>query len=632
MPPPMDYRALGFKAGLEIHQQLDSHKLFCADRSELSEAVVEEFVRRLRPTQSELGEVDAAAIEEAKRDLAFVYQATSNTCLVEADEEPPHPCNEDALDTVLTFALMMNATIFDEVHFMRKIVIDGSNTAGFQRSALVAVDGSFEVDGKRYGIPTILLEEDAARKVEERDGEVVYRLDRLGIPLVEVSTTPNIESPAEAAKVALRIGSLLRATGRVKRGIGTIREDVNVSIARGARTETKGVQELRMIAAYLEHEVNRQAMLLEVAGELARRGVTTVDGPVVDVTEIFAASRSKVVGNALASGGRVLGVRLPRFAGLLKGKLGPELAAHARVAGVGGIFHSDELPAYGVTAEEVAAVAHALAVESDDAFVIIADTEARGREALREVLDRAADAAKGVPPETRDPRPDGTTVYSRPLPGRARMYPETDVPPIRITKDRLDRLRAHLPDPPEVRLEKLVSVFGIPRQQAEQLLEDGYDGEFETLATALGDAQVVASALTYQFTEIRREGIDVDSVPLDRLQDLFQRWKEGAFAREAIPRLLRHMAREGTDAIAAAEALGLVAMREADVDRILDEIVAAHGAMIRERGEKALTALMGVAMERLRGKADGKVVNEKLQQRLAAERDRTTRTDPASPP
>ena len=632
MPPPMDYRALGFKAGLEIHQQLDSHKLFCADRSELSEAVVEEFVRRLRPTQSELGEVDAAAIEEAKRDLAFVYQATSNTCLVEADEEPPHPCNEDALDTVLTFALMMNATIFDEVHFMRKIVIDGSNTAGFQRSALVAVDGSFEADGKRYGIPTILLEEDAARKVEERDGEVVYRLDRLGIPLVEVSTTPNIESPAEAAKVALRIGSLLRATGRVKRGIGTIREDVNVSIARGARTETKGVQELRMIAAYLEHEVNRQAMLLEVAGELARRGVTTVDGPVVDVTEIFAASRSKVVGNALASGGRVLGVRLPRFAGLLKGKLGPELAAHARVAGVGGIFHSDELPAYGVTAEEVAAVAHALAVESDDAFVIIADTEARGREALREVLDRAADAAKGVPPETRDPRPDGTTVYSRPLPGRARMYPETDVPPIRITRDRLDQLRAHLPDPPEVRLEKLVSVFGIPRQQAEQLLEDGYDGEFETLATALGDAQVVASALTYQFTEIRREGIDVDSVPLDRLQDLFQRWKEGAFAREAIPRLLRHMAREGTDAIAAAEALGLVAMREADVDRILDEIVAAHGAMIRERGEKALTALMGVAMERLRGKADGKVVNEKLQQRLAAERDRTTRTDPASPP
>ena len=616
----MDYRSLGFKAGLEIHQQLDTHKLFCGDRSDLSETVVEEFVRRLRPTQSELGEVDAAAIEEAKRNLAFVYQATDNTCLVEADEEPPHPCNEEALDTVLMFALMVNATVFDEIQFMRKLVIDGSNTTGFQRSALVAVDGSFELDGKRYGVPTLLLEEDAARKVEERDGEVVYRLDRLGIPLVEVSTTPNIESPEEAAKVALRIGSLLRATQRVKRGIGTIREDVNASIAKGARTETKGVQELRMIATYLENEVSRQAMLLDVAAELGRRGVTAVDGTVADLTDALAASKSKVIAKALASGGKVLGVRLRGFAGLLKGKLGPELAAHARIAGVGGIFHSDELPGYGITAEEVASIANRLAVETGDAFAVVADDETKGREALREVLDRASDALRGVPPETRDPRPDGTTVYSRPLPGRARMYPETDVPPIRITRPRLERLRAQLPDLPEVRLEKLVSAFRIPRQQAAQLLEDGYDREFEALASEFGEPQAIATTLTYQFAEIRREGIEVDALSLDALRDLFRRWKEGAFAREAIPHLVRHMAREGTDALASATALGFAALGESEVDRILDEVVAAHEPMIRERGEKALAALMGVAMERLRGKADGKVVNEKLRQRLAARR------------
>lgn len=616
----MDYASLGLKCGLEIHQQVDSHKIFCADRSDRSEAVVAEFRRRLRPTQSELGEVDAAAVEEARRGLAFVYQATPNSCLVEADEEPPHPCNEDAMDVALTIALMVNATVFDEVHFMRKIVIDGSNTTGFQRSALVAVDGSFELDGKRYGVPSILLEEDAARKVEERDGEVVYRLDRLGIPLIEVSTTPNIESPDEAAKVALRIGSLLRATRRVKRGIGTIREDVNVSIARGARTETKGVQELRMIATYVENEVNRQGMLLDVAEELHRRGITSVGPSIADLTEGFAPSESKVVANALSSGGRVLGIRLGGFGGLLKGKLGPELAAHARIAGVGGIFHSDELPAYGITADEVAAASRALAVEPGDAFVLVAEEEGRARRALGEVVERARQAIEGVPPETRDPRPDGTTAYSRPLPGRARMYPETDVPPIRITRERLDRLRAHLPEMPEVRIEGISSSHRIPRQMAVQLLEDGLDGEFETLAAEFGEAQAIATALTYQFSEIRREGIDVDGLPLDRLRGVFRMLKGGAFAKEAIPAILRHMAGESADAAAAVAALGLGALGEAQVDAILDEIVAAHEPMIRERGEKALTPLMGVAMERLRGKADGRVVNEKLRARLAAMR------------
>lgn len=614
----MDRPPDGLKCGLEIHQQLDTHKLFCADRSELSEDVRHEFRRRLRPTQSELGEVDAAAIEEAKRNLAFLYQATTNTCLVEADEEPPHPCNEGALDVALTFALLVNARIFDEIHFMRKIVIDGSNTAGFQRSALVATDGSFELDGKRYGVPSILLEEDAARKIEERDGEVVYRLDRLGIPLIEVSTTPNIETPDEAAKVALRIGTLLRTTRKVKRGIGTIREDVNVSIAGGARTETKGVQELRMISTFVEKEVARQRMLLEVREELAARGATKPDGVVHDVTEVFTATASRVVAGALASGGKVLGITLPGFAGLLKGELGPELAGRARIAGVHGILHSDELPSMGVTAEEVAGVIERLAVGRRDAFVLVATHERGGRMALREVVNRATEAFHGVPPETRDPRPDGTTVYSRPLPGRARMYPETDVPPIRITRERLERLRATLPEMPEVRLERLVETHRLPRQQAAQLIEDGLDDAFETLEKDSGEAQVAANALTYHFSEIRREGIDIDTIPLERLRELFRMFARGAFAKEAIPALLRAMARDRTNAAHAAQSLGLAAMTERELDAALDAIVAAHGPMIRERRERALPALMGVAMAQLRGKADGAVISEKLRARISA--------------
>src|SRR3989475_1052626 len=239
----MDYKALGLKCGLEVHQQLDTHKLFCECPSLLSERTEGTFVRRLRPTQSEMGEVDAAAIEEAKRHLAFVYQVTDNSCLVEADEEPPHQANGNALETGLLVSLMFRARPVGEVHFMRKLVIDGSNTTGFQRSALIAVDGSIEVDGKRIGIPTILLEEDAARKVNETEGQVGYRLDRLGIPLVEISTTPDISSPEEAAKVALGIGSWVPAAPPGVRGVGTLRGGPNVSVRGGGPGRGQGAGE-----------------------------------------------------------------------------------------------------------------------------------------------------------------------------------------------------------------------------------------------------------------------------------------------------------------------------------------------------------------------------------------------------
>src|SRR5256886_4903250 len=200
----MDYRALGLKVGLEVRQWVATHRLFREAVSVLVDARGgQSFRRRLRPTQSELGEVDAAAIEEARRRLTFVYETTPTSCLVEADEEPPHPPNPEALDIALEIALLLEAKCASEVDFMRKIVIDGSNTSGFQRSALVALDGHLETNGKRIGVPTILLEEDAARKLSEAEGEMVYRLDRLGIPLVEIATSPAIETPEAAREVAL---------------------------------------------------------------------------------------------------------------------------------------------------------------------------------------------------------------------------------------------------------------------------------------------------------------------------------------------------------------------------------------------------------------------------------------------
>jgi len=614
----MDYRTLGLKVGLELHQQLATRKLFC----ECVSALVEEssglrFRRRLRPTQSELGEIDAAAIEEAKRQLTFVYEATPNSCLVEADEEPPHPPNPEALDTALEIALLLNANPVDEVHFMRKIVIDGSNTAGFQRSALVALDGHLDVNGKRIGVPTILLEEDAARKTAEAEGEVVYRLDRLGIPLVELATTPNIETPEEAREVALAFGSLLRATRKVLRGIGTIREDLNVSIEGGTRVEIKGVQELRLIATFVEREVERQRMLLDLAGELKRRGVGTVPAEVRDVTLAFADTKSNVVRSAISKGGKVVGWALPGFAGLLKGKLGPELASHARVAGVAGIFHSDELPGYGITVAEVDMVRTTLHLGPHDAFVLVGEAETKARNAIAEMHPRATAAIQGVPPETREPRPDGTTVYSRPLPGRARMYPETDVPPIRVTKGRLDKLREALPEQPDVTVARLAKAYGIHEQQARQLVQEGSDAAFEAIAREFGEAKLVASVLLYNFGELRREGLDVEGIPVDHLRELFALLKDGRFAKEAIPDILREMAR-GVRASSAIEALGVRGLNRGELDSIVDEIVAASADIIKARGDAAEKILMGRVMERVRGRADGKLVSEVLHARLAS--------------
>src|SRR6267378_1840899 len=615
----MDYRAIGLKVGLEIHQQLATHKLFCEDASVLVDAPGGlRFRRRLRPTQSELGEVDAAAIEEAKRRLTFVYETTPNSCLVEADEEPPHPPNPEALDIALEIALLLDAKCVAEVDFMRKIVIDGSNTSGFQRSALVALDGHLETNGKRIGVPTILVEEDAARKLGEAEGEVAYRLDRLGIPLVEIATSPDIETPEEAREVALAIGSLLRVTRKVLRGIGTIREDLNVSIRGGARVEIKGVQDLRLMATFVEREVERQRMLLEVAAELKKRGVKAVASESKNVSTAFRETQSKVVATAIAKGGGVFGRALPGFEGLLGGKLGPELAAHARIAGFAGIFHSDELPGYGITTAEVEAVRDSLGAKAQHAFVLVAGDASNAQDAMEEMAARANAALEGVPPETREPRPDGTTVYSRPLPGKARMYPETDVPPIRVTRERLDRIREHLPERPDVTEARLAREYAIHEQQAHQLVQEGMDEQFELIAREFGEPRLVATVLLYTFSELRRESLDVDGIPVDRLRELFSLLKASRFAKEAIPDVLREMVRRGVRASEALSSLGVKGMNREELETIVDAVLEDAEDMIQARGEKAEKALMGRVMERVRGRADGKLVSEVLHARLAA--------------
>ncbi len=620
----MDYGTLGLKVGIEIHQQLSTGKLFCSCASELVDDHHREIVRRLRPTQSELGEIDKAALEEAERKLQFRYQTVPCSCLVEADEEPPHDANRLAIEASLEMASLLHMTPVDEVHFMRKIVIDGSNTGGFQRTALVATKGYMDLNGKRFGIATVCLEEDAARKLTEHSHEVTYRLDRLGIPLVEMATDPDMSSPEEARAVAARLGALLRTTKKVRRGIGTIREDLNISISGGARVEIKGAQDLRLLPVYIEEEVKRQLALLEVKDVLRRRGAKKVPLDIRDLTPLLRGTSCRVLRSAVEAGGRILAVKLPNFAGTLgrteQGvkRLGAEMAAHARVAGVKGLFHSDELPGYGVTRAEVEDIASHLEAGPEDAFVLVSDEEGRARAALARAVDRASLGILGVSEETRDPLPDGQTVYSRPLPGKDRMYPETDVRPILIDERMLEGVRLNLPELPEEKVSRFVKDYGVNREQAEALLNGAYEDEFELLAGSVGSPQVVARVYLNVFPELEKAGHATSKVGVETVKELLLAMSRGAFAKEAIPDLLSWMLKNDVwDVARASDSLGVESVAVEDVRAVCDRVVREREAFIRQRGEAAaLGPLMGIVMKELRGKVDGKVISEVLSERI----------------
>lgn len=254
----LDYEKLGLKCGLEIHQQLETRKLFCNCPSVLRQDEPDFTVtRKLHAVAGERGEVDRAAAYEVSLDKDFVYQGYDTTCLVELDESPPRMINQEALKTALHVALLLNAKIFPITQIMRKTVVDGSNTSGFQRTVVIARNGEIQTKYGRVGIDTVCLEEDSARFIKNEGNNVFYRLDRLGIPLVEIATKPDIKNPKQAKEVAMHIGDILRSC-KVKRGLGTIRQDVNVSIRKGARVEIKGVQKPELIEKAVEKEAERQ--------------------------------------------------------------------------------------------------------------------------------------------------------------------------------------------------------------------------------------------------------------------------------------------------------------------------------------------------------------------------------------
>jgi glutamyl-tRNA(Gln) amidotransferase subunit E len=627
----IDYDKLGLKVGLEIHQQLDtSAKLFCKCKPELFKEEPEiTFLRKLRPTQSELGQIDPAAYFEFQKGVKILYEANKATsCLVEMDEEPPHPLNMEAVEIALTVALMIKAKPVDEIHVMRKTVIDGSNTTGFQRTCVVALNGVVRVGEKIVPIEHVSLEEDAARKMGEEEGNIIrYRIDRLGIPLIEVTTAPVINSPKEAGEIALAIGTILRATGRVKRGLGTIRQDINISIPNGALIEIKGLQELELLPLVVEYEVQRQLNLIKISEELKKGGVKgeEIKEEFFDVTDVFKQTKCKVIRKALDKNQQVLAVRLPKFKGFLKRelmpnfRLGTEMADRARFWGrVGGIFHTDELPAYGITAEEIEELRKATEAKEQDAIVFVADTPENSKDALKAVIERAREAIKGVPEETRAPNPDGTTRYMRPRPGAARMYPETDIPQTQIKEDYIKRVSSLLPELPKQKLERLMKDYRLNQKLAKQILDSEYSELFETIVKESEvSPTTVAAFLTETLRALKRDGVQVDNMSEKQMREIFKHVGNGELTKEAIPEVVGWLSKhEGKNIQEAISSMGLKILSKEELMKIVDNIVENNRKIVEERGMEAFGPLMSMVMKEVRGKANPALVSELLREKL----------------
>ncbi len=615
---------LGVKIGLEVHQQLETgSKLFCSCPSMMSDEYKSTLSRKLRPVASEVGEIDIAALFEWKKGKSYVYQVPdSSTCLVECDEEPPHEIDREAVKIALGISVALHSNPVDEIYVMRKIVIDGSNTSGFQRTAIISLGGYVQDKDGVVGIQTIAVEEDAARRVENRKDVILYNLDRLGFPLIEISTAPDIKSPEQAERVALEIGQLLRMTGKVKRGLGTIRQDLNVSIKGGTKVEIKGVQRLDLISTIIENEIRRQKTLLEIRDELVSRGVNedTINLiEVRDVTSVFSNTSSKIVKSGISQG-KAIAIKLPNMSGIMGRdvmpgrRFGTEVADYVRVlAGLGGLFHSDELPNYGITMEELNKVKEILGVGERDGFIILVGEEGKLDLAVQTIKDRLSQALLGVPKETRGAEEDGTTKFLRPQPGSARMYPETDIPPLRtseLTKD----LESYIPQSPEVKLKHFMEI-GLNEELANQMLRSPKIDLFEELIEKYKvNPVVVATLLENTLKYVKSKGGNITLINDEVIETLVREVSEGKISKDALPDILIDFSTSKRDLREIISKYSSITTDQL-VSIIRDE-VEKNRKELTERKDKAFNILMSRVMSKVRGKADGKVVAELIRKEV----------------
>ena len=419
----------------------------------------------------------------------------------------------------------------------------------------------------------------------------------------------------------------MRATGKVKRGLGTIRQDLNISIPNGAIIEIKGVQELELLPLVVEYEVQRQLTLTKISEELRESRVKEeeIEEEFLDVTEVFKQTQCQVIRKALNRNQRVFAVKLPKFKGFLKRKLvpnfrlGTEMAHRARFWGrVGGIFHTDELPAYGITAEEVEELGKAVKAGEQDAIVFVADNPENARDALKAVVKRAREAIKGVPEETRAPNPDGTTHYMRPRPGAARMYPETDIPPVQMTEECIKQIGSLLPELLEQKLRRLMKEYRLNQKLAKQILDSEHIELFETIVKeSQFSSTTVAVFLTETLKALKRDGIQVGKVSENQMREIFKSINAGELTKETIPDVVVWLSKHENKSVQEAiNNLGLKIISEDKLRVFVEKVVVENRKLIQEQGEGSFGVLMGIIMRKLRGRVDAALASKILKEKL----------------
>ena len=565
------------KAGLEIHQQLNSGKLFC-NCSLNANGKDYQFKRKLHATSSELGDVDIAAKTEQIK--LFTYYNRSCNCLVYTDEEPPRGPNRDAVKVALQFAQLVDAKIVEEIHFMRKVVVDGSNTSGFQRTGLIATGGRIEYDDKILELDQLCLEEDSCRHGEE---EHEYLLDRLGVPLLEITTKPQLDNSQDVQKAAKAIGRLLRACN-VKRGLGTIRQDVNVSINNGQRVELKGFQDLASMPKVVENEMKRQFSLNEM-----KKGKV---GQPISVDNCFKKKREFSLALKIENWNGILGNKNSPKGHV---RMGRELADYAKRAGLKGIMHSDELPAYGIDNEETKNIKLSLGCNDNDAFILIFGKEKITEKAMEIIIERIN--TKGVPKEVRKVTPENLTRYMRPMPGASRMYPETDIAPFKLTNLNVRKPKT---------LDEREKDLPLNEEESKQLVSNDLDEQFNILNRKFDLPKLLSRILLHTLPQLKDEGETISNSDLEKVLILFQ---EGVIVKEGISKALVQSSRNEEIQVNNDNV-------EVELEDFIVSLVREKKEFIKERGMGAVGALMGPVMSKFRGKMDGGDINKVLMEKV----------------
>lgn len=590
-----DVKELKFKCGLEIHQQLEGKKLFCRCPTHIRDDKPDFIKKRyLRASAGESGKIDAAALSEIKKLKYYLYEGYNDTtCLVELDEEPPSPVNDEALGAALQISKHLGAQIIDEVRFMRKTVVNGSNTGAFQRTGLVSIGGKLVIGDKKFGVEALCLEEDSCKDVLKETDHTVYNLSRLGIPLLELATAPDINHPDDVALVAGHIGMLMRSLTNAKRGIGTIRQDVNVSIEKGVRVEIKGAQDLKLLPLYAKNEMLRQHNLLEIFKELKSRNAS-VGKELIDVTEIFRDSQSKVITSALAKkNGVVLALPLYKFKGITGLEIqtgrryGSELSDYGKVMGVKGLFHADELPNYGLTQGNKDSVYQKLGLDINvDNFLLIADSSKVANRALNAARVRASHF--GLNEEVRAARPDGSSTFMRPMPGAARMYPETDIKPVRIDKKNIPVIKLL-----SEKISELSEKFKIPEDVSKRLIKDGID--LNNLSKKYPNLKVSSMIdILYSTPSLvkKQHGIEIEIAPFADV--LFEKLNLNLITKESIVEIVIKLVK--------GEKINYDSYKPLNLEDIKEDVK----KMVEENKGAPRGAIIGKIMGKYKGKVDGK--------------------------